>query len=155
MGSFFFTSASGWIASILLSLEILLPYLLRPTRLSGPLDLPRSYAKPYLRRLWPHYWAGYLLLALSVTHAWIPMQASGYLKRANIFGLWFATAALSLLLLQVTLGLRSAGFAAANPRAHSRLALLDNARSDFFRSHPHLAQLLNCSFASNSAASMN
>ena len=105
MGSFFFTSASGWIASILLSLEILLPYLLRPTRLSGPLDLPRSYAKPYLRRLWPHYWAGYLLLALSVTHAWIPMQASGYLKRANIFGLWFATAALSLLLLQVTLGL--------------------------------------------------
>src|ERR1700687_6169087 len=48
-------------------------------------------------------------------------------------------------------GFASAGFAAANPRAHSRLALLDNARFDFFRSHPHLAQLLNCSFASNSA----
>jgi hypothetical protein len=102
--AFFFSSASGRIALILFGLDILLPYLLRRTRLSallGPANAPNS---PYLHRMWPHYWCGYVLLAFSLVHAWLAMDAVS-MKRMNMIGLWFATIALGLLLLQVALGL--------------------------------------------------
>jgi len=104
VNSFFYTSASAWFASILIGVEILLPYLLRRTRLSEALGVAQGYVKPYLQRMWPHYWAGYLLLLLSFVHASIAMNA-GYMKRANRMGLWFATGALGLLFLQAALGL--------------------------------------------------
>jgi hypothetical protein len=104
MSAFFYTSASGWIASILIGMEILLPYLLRRTRLSESLGIAEGYSGPYLQRMWPHYWTGYLLLTLSIAHAWVPMRA-GHMSRANMAGLSFASAALCLLLLQVALGL--------------------------------------------------
>ena len=43
-------------------------------------------------------------MGLSTLHAWVPMQA-GYMKRANMAGLWLATAALLLLVFQAVLGL--------------------------------------------------
>lgn len=103
MRAFLFTSASGWIATLLVAGEILLPYLLRRSRLSAWLGVAGGFAQPYLARMRPHYWAGYGLLALTLAHAWVPMQA-GYARHANAMGLWIATAALGALLLQAVLG---------------------------------------------------
>jgi hypothetical protein len=101
--TFLFTSASGWIATLLVAAEVLLPYLLRRSRLSAWLGTAEGFAQPYLVRMWPHYWVGYILLALTLAHAWVPMQA-GYARHANAMGLWMATAALGALLLQAVLG---------------------------------------------------
>jgi hypothetical protein len=103
MTYFFFTSALGWMAAILIAAQIVLPYLLRPSGLSRVLGLARQRGSAYLRRLLPHYWIGYLLLVLSAAHAWIPMQ-TGYAVRTGALGLWFATLAFFLLILQAILG---------------------------------------------------
>jgi hypothetical protein len=44
---------------------------------------------PYLKRMWPHYWLGYLLLLLSLIHTVVPIQA-GRLHGLNVLGLWLA-----------------------------------------------------------------
>ena len=110
MNSFYYPSASGRIATILVGVAILLPYLLRRTRLSESLGLAQARAKPYLQRMRPHYWAGYLALGFSLMHAWIPMSA-GRMPSASLTGLWLATLALCLLFFQLLLGLalRDAG----------------------------------------------
>ena len=104
MTPYFFTSATGRIALLLLALDILLPYLLRRTRLSRLLGLAAGYNSPYLHRMWPHYWCGYALVFFSLAHTWISMQSVS-MKRMNMAGLWFATVAIILLLFQVALGL--------------------------------------------------
>jgi hypothetical protein len=104
VNSFFLSSATGRIALLLLGLDILLPYVLRRTRLSEFLGLAQGNGAKYLHRMWPHYWCGYLLLFFSAAHTWISMQAGG-MKRANITGLWLATIALCLLLFQSAIGL--------------------------------------------------
>jgi hypothetical protein len=104
MNSFFYASLSGWIAVILVGIEIALPYLLRRNLLNVWLGIAQSFRSPYLRRMSIHYWLGYLVAGLSFVHAWVPMQA-GHMRRANMAGLWLATSALFLLGLQVALGL--------------------------------------------------
>lgn len=105
MTPYFFTSVTGRIALLLLALDILLPYLLRRTRLSQFLGLDRGQAaSPYLHRMWPHYWCGYALAFFSLAHTWVSMQSAN-MKRINMTGLWFATVAIVLLLFQVALGL--------------------------------------------------
>ena len=104
MNSFFYASVTGWIAAILVGVEVLLPYLLRRTRLSERLGIAQGQEKPYLQRMWPHYWAGYLLAALAFAHAWIPMSA-GHMPKTSLTGLWLATLALGLVFLQLLLGL--------------------------------------------------
>jgi hypothetical protein len=104
MSAFFFTAASGWIASILICAAILIPYMLRRNRLNGVLLTRGESTAPFLIRLRAHYWIGYFVTGLSFAHAWVPMR-SGYMKRSDIQGLWFATVALLLLFLQVLLGL--------------------------------------------------
>jgi hypothetical protein len=103
MNTFFFTSASGWIAVILIGIGAVLPYLLRRSWLSLRLGIAQGFNAPYLKRMWAHYWAGYLVAGLSFVHAWVPMRA-GQVRRANMTGLWLATAALLLLLVQLALG---------------------------------------------------
>jgi len=104
MNSFFYISATGWIASILIGVGTLLSYLLRRTRLSERLGIAPDKEKPYLQRMWPHYWAGYLLAALALAHAWIPMSA-GRMPSTSMTGLWLATVALGLVFLQILFGL--------------------------------------------------
>ena len=105
MRAVFMTSISGWIACVLIGLEILLPYLFRKNRLSVWLGAASgSNSAPYLKRLWPHYWLGYLLLLLGLIHTVVPMQA-GNLRQWNITGLWIAAGGLLLMLLQSMLGL--------------------------------------------------
>jgi hypothetical protein len=99
---YFIGSITGRVATVLCGLVIALPYLLRRNRLSRGLGLAQEHAAPYLRRLWPHFWAGYLILALSMVHAG---SVSGAMGRANPAGIWAATIALCLLLLEIVLGL--------------------------------------------------
>jgi hypothetical protein len=77
-------------------------YLWGGNRMSRGLGLAQEHASPYLRRLWPHFWVGYLVLALSTLHAGAVMPAMG---RAKGTGIWAATTAFFLLLFQVVLGL--------------------------------------------------
>lgn len=104
MGSYFLVSATGRIAMLLIAVDILLPYILRRTRLSRALGLTHDHNSTYLHRMWPHYWCGYLLILFSVVHAWFSMQARN-VREMNQTGLWFATAGTALLLFQIALGL--------------------------------------------------
>lgn len=90
MSSAFLTLAAGWTALILIVFEISIPYLFRRDR------------------MWPHYWAGGLLPLLSFVHGWIPMQAR-QMRGVNGTGLWFATAALLFMLLQIAFGVALKG----------------------------------------------
>ena len=103
MNWLFYTSALGWLATLLLATGTLLPYLLRRTVLSEWLGTARG-TRPYLQRMWAHYWAGYLLFPMALAHAWIPMRA-GNARGANFAGLWIGTISLMLLFLQTVLGL--------------------------------------------------
>src|SRR5579862_7337104 len=96
-------SAVGWIAAILTGFEIALPYLIRRLSLSQPPTLSPIHPSTYLGRMWPHYWVGYLLVALSLLHAFTVMGKP--VRGANAAGIWAATGALLLLFLQVLLGL--------------------------------------------------
>jgi hypothetical protein len=95
-------SIAARVATVLCVVLIGLPYVLRRNRVSRGLGLPQEHRVPYLRRLWPHFWLGYLVLALSTFHAGTVMPVMG---RAKSAGIWAATAAFFLLLFQVVLGL--------------------------------------------------
>jgi hypothetical protein len=102
MLEYFVGSIAGRVAAVLCVLVIALPYALRRGPLSRGLGLAQEHAKPYLRRLWPHFWVGYGILALSTLHAGTVMSA---MRRANPTGIWAATAAFFLLVFEVVLGL--------------------------------------------------
>jgi cytochrome b561 len=80
---------------LLFGSALAIPYLLR--------RVPGSKA-PYLRRMWPHYWLGYLTFLVSFAHAWFAMR-SGNLRGMNLSGLWIAAIALIVLLWQIGVGL--------------------------------------------------
>jgi len=92
-------SLAARIATVLCALAITLPYWLRR---AGSKEMREARRVPYLRRLWPHFWAGYSLLGLSFFHAGTVMRAMGL---ADLRGIWAATAALLLMFLEVFLGL--------------------------------------------------
>jgi hypothetical protein len=100
----FLTSASGWILVALAAVAIALPFLLRRTTLSVALGLVDARSTPYLRRMRPHYWLGYLITGITLAHAVVPM-AAGFAGRVNALGLYLATGALFLLFGQVLLGM--------------------------------------------------
>jgi hypothetical protein len=104
MSTFFFICASGWLASLLICVAIVIPYMTRRNWFAGVLATQDASKSPFLTCLRSHYWAGYVVTGLSLAHAWVPMR-SGHMKRSDIQGLWFATFALLLLFLQVFVGL--------------------------------------------------
>ena len=102
MTSYLVSSVAGRIAIVICGFAILLPYALRRNRLSRSLGLAQDNAGHYLHRLWPHFWLGYLIVGLSLLHTTTVMAA---MARANPAGVWAATGALFLLMLEVVLGL--------------------------------------------------
>jgi hypothetical protein len=102
MTTYLLSSIAGRVAVVLCAFAILLPYVLRRSRLSRTLGFAQDNASPYVHRLWPHFWLGYLILAFSIVHAGTVMAA---MARANQAGLWAATVALFLLVLAVMFGL--------------------------------------------------
>jgi hypothetical protein len=103
MIAYFFGSATGWIAVIVTVFEIVLPYLIRRVSVSQPPALSQILPSTYLERMWPHYWLGYVLVALSLVHAFTGM--AGPVGNTNAAGIWAATGALLFLFLQLLLGL--------------------------------------------------
>ena len=99
---YFIGGLAGRVATVLSGLVIALPYLLRRNRVSRGLGLAQEHAVPYLRRLWPHFWVGYVIVALSTVHVGSVMGAMG---RANGAGIWAATGAFFLLVFEIVLGL--------------------------------------------------
>jgi hypothetical protein len=97
------THFGGWSAAILLGVGLALPYFLRPTGLSRSLPLPPGSSRPYLERLRPHYLAGLLAIGLSVSHAYASMRTPA-VRHPSAAGLWLATGALGLLLMQAAIG---------------------------------------------------
>ena len=89
-------SLAGRLATVLCVVVIALPYVLRRRRVKSFRPVP------YLRRLWPHFWVAYAIAALSVLHVGMVMGAMG---RANVAGIWAATVALLLMVLEIVVGL--------------------------------------------------
>ena len=59
--------------------------------------------RPYIVRLQPHYWIGFLTLAAALLHAVIALQMPRF-GGANMTGIWVAIVALVVLLAQAALG---------------------------------------------------
>lgn len=97
------THFGGWSAAILLGVGLGLPYFLRPTGSSRALPLPPGFSRPYLERLRPHYLAGLLAIGLSIWHAYASMRTPA-VRHSSPAGLWLATGALGLLLMQAAIG---------------------------------------------------
>jgi hypothetical protein len=123
MASFDTTRLLGWLSVILLGTIVAIPYMSASGSRAG--SGPDSQRSP-LRRMASHYWLAPLLVLGSFVHAWIPM-ASRHVPRTNFNGLWLATFALGLMLVQLVLGvaLRSARHGAPTllRRAHFTLML--------------------------------
>jgi hypothetical protein len=98
MAAFFTGVVAARIAVVLCVLVIALPYRLRRRQLGSV----RSTAVPYLRRLWPHFWVGYTILALATIRAGTVMPA---MRRADRAGIQAATVAFLVLLFEIALGL--------------------------------------------------
>jgi hypothetical protein len=90
------TSTSGWVLIVLLIATIVYPFLLRRGWL-GPVQ-------PFLRRMRLHALLGYSIAGIGLLHAWVPMSA-GFANRVDALGLYLATGAWLLVLLQVGLGM--------------------------------------------------
>ena len=95
MNEYLGNALSGWAGVMLFGSGLAMPYLLR--RVSG-------VKAPYLRRMWPHYWLGYLAFFASCAHAWLTMRG-GNMRGINSSGVWIATIALLIMLWQIAVGL--------------------------------------------------
>jgi len=110
MGGYLQTALSGWGAIALVGSGIAMPYLLRRTR---------GAKSPYLRRMWPHFWLGYLAFLVSFAHAWLTMR-SGDMRGTSLAGVWVATIALLIMLWQIAVGLMLRAPAQSNRRVLRR-----------------------------------
>ncbi len=98
-----FTGISGWVLVVLLGGTTALPYALR-RGVFAEWQTSRP-PHPYLQRMRPHYVLGYAVAGVVLAHAWLSMGA-GSAKREATIGLYFATGALVLIVVQVCVGLR-------------------------------------------------
>ena len=109
------TRVIGWLSVGLLGLVIALPFFGRS--LAG-----RNKAAAGAKRMMFHYWLAPLVALGSFVHAWIPM-ASGHMPRTSFTGLWIATVALGMILVQLGLGLALRYAGADSARLLTRLHL--------------------------------
>lgn len=94
------TSISGWLSAILVGATTALPYVFRRKALNQQI---RSLG-PFLLRMKPHYWIGYVIVGLSTLHASLAMNKQT-MSGTNMFGLLLATGALFLMFWQLIIGL--------------------------------------------------
>lgn len=95
MPTIYFSSASAWLALMLIGATITVPYIMH------------AWSGTFLRRMRLHMWLGYVIIVLVVAHAMAAMSAGG-ISRINQTGLWAATLALVLIVVQLILGLQLA-----------------------------------------------
>jgi hypothetical protein len=100
---FLLVSVTGWVAVLAMGIEAALPYMLRNKALRASAENLPARLRSLRARMWPHYWLGYVLVALVMTHTSFVMGPA--MGRSDATGIWAATLALCLLFLQVGLGL--------------------------------------------------
>lgn len=100
---FLLVSLTGWTAVLAVGIETALPYMLRNTAPPPSPGISPTRLSSLRVRMWPHYWLGYALVALILTHTSFVMGPA--MGRSDAIGIWAATLALCLLFLQVGLGL--------------------------------------------------
>jgi cytochrome b561 len=111
LSDYLLSALSGWAGALVFGSGLAMPYLLR--RVPGA-------KMHYLRRMWPHYWLGYLTFFASFAHAWFAMR-SGNMRGMNLSGVWIATLALIVTLWQIVVGLLLRDPAQSKRRALRRL----------------------------------
>lgn len=89
------TSATGWIMLVLLVAIIVYPFLLRAGFL-GPVQ-------PFLARMRLHYWMGYIFAGMIGIHL-LGSMSGPLMAAVNGIGLYLATAAMILTIVQIWLG---------------------------------------------------
>jgi hypothetical protein len=92
------TSLTGWIQVPLFGVLVAIPFFLH-----GKLSGAGARRGSFLVRMRPHYWLGFAVAGLTLTHAFAPMS-SGLMRGANVTGLDLTSGALFLVLIQVFLG---------------------------------------------------
>jgi hypothetical protein len=102
MFSYLVGALAARVAAVLCIVVVILPYFLRGNRFRHSFGITSSSPKPYLHRLWPHFWAGYFIAGLTGLHISL---ATGSIGRANVIGIWAASVSLLLLMLEIALGL--------------------------------------------------
>lgn len=117
MGLVAVTTQTAWIAALLLGAQAGLG-LLRAR------SVPTSRAAHTLA-MGAHIGFGFVLLPLTFAHAWFSMKAAG-INASSIAGLWIATVALLLLLLQTLIGisLLRSSYAIGSRRLHLAIAFV-------------------------------
>lgn len=93
MGSTTFTQVTGWLLAAVVVTTIAAAYLLR--RATRP---PK-----FLVRMRPHFWLGGSVPVIAMIHLW-PSMSTGMAAEVNKIGLYLATVAFFLTILQVFLG---------------------------------------------------
>ena len=73
MLAYFLGSFAGRVATVLSVAVVVLPYALRRNPAACPLRPAR-----YLRRLWPHFWVGYAIAALTLVHLGMVMTEEAW-----------------------------------------------------------------------------
>jgi len=115
MNDYLQTALSGWAGVVFFGSGLAMPYLLR--RVPGAKTRPST--TPYLQRLWPHYWLGYLAFIASFVHSWLAMR-HGDMRGINTSGVWIAMVALLIVLWQIAVGLMLRDPTQSNRRALRR-----------------------------------
>jgi hypothetical protein len=116
MNDYLQTAFSGWAGVMLFGSGLAMPYLLR--------RMPKAKL-PYLQRMWPHYWLGYLAFLVSSAHAWFAMRG-GNMRGINSAGVWIATVALLVILWQIVVGLMLNNPNSIGSSCIAPIAFLDN-----------------------------
>lgn len=97
------TRVIGWLSLVLLGIVIALPYLPAIGTAANTRSTSEFFRLPP-RRMAFHYWSAPLVALGSFVHAWIPM-ASHHMSHTNYKGLWLATVAMGLIVVQIGLGM--------------------------------------------------
>lgn len=100
--TFDLTRVIGWLSVCFLGIVIALPYL-HGDGSGANARFALGFVRLPLRRTAFHYWLAPLVALGSFVHAWIPM-ASRHMPHTNYTGLWLASLALGLILVQLGLG---------------------------------------------------
>jgi hypothetical protein len=97
-----FTAVSGWVLGVLIATTIGLPYLLR----GAPPPVAHGSERPsVLERMRPHFWLGCAIAPLTFVHLW-PAMSGGWVRQVDALGLYLASLAFLLTIVQVFLGLQ-------------------------------------------------
>jgi hypothetical protein len=103
--SIYVSSATARLVVVLIAATAVIPYLVRPTKLSVWLGLRDAWKGGSIRRMGLHVWLGYAIVIFASVHTAAAMSL-GDVTRFDPLGLWFAVVAFASLVIIFSLGRR-------------------------------------------------